>query len=166
MPSIQLSAKIASSRLGNPRYSEIPDEDVDIEDAERTIQTREKKGFKDFALIGGAFIAFLVFLTLTGYYSVTVFMPPINVYQTSHKWPEDRVSPMSASTMFQRGFNVGMVSFGNTRCSNVMKFIDAGTGYVCKPPNPEESASVVVDRQQTHQVSNRIKAMQIHKYTE
>ncbi len=152
MPGIQLSPVLsAKGRMGNPRYSEIPAEDVDIERTERTIDQDTQSGFKNCALISGIGIVAIIFLMLTASYSVNVFMPAITVYQTSQKWGQDRLSLMTAYSMSQRGFNVGMVSFGNTRCSNVMKVIDAGTGYICKPPLREESAMVTVDREQTYQ---------------
>lgn len=125
-------------------YVEIDDDDVTP--TERPIAATAKKAYKYVAVVGGGLIVLFLFLFLSMRVATVVLMPAMVVVQTSFLHGEDRLSTLDTQAMAERGFDVGMLAFGNTECNKLMKAITFETMQKCQPPLPEETSKVTVDR--------------------
>ena len=125
------------------QYAEINEEDVSP--TERPIATVQKKAFKYAAVAGGGLIVLALFLFLSMRAATVLLMPSITVVQTSLLHLEDRLSVLDTEGMKERGFDTGLLAFGNTECNKLMKAIKLETFGYCKPPPLEETSTVSVD---------------------
>ena len=88
-------------------------------------------------------LALFLFLSMRA--ATVLLMPSIMVVQTSLLHAEDRLSVLDTAGMKERGFDTGLLAFGNTECNKLMKAIKLETFGYCKPPPLEETSSVSVD---------------------
>lgn len=131
------------------QYVEISNEDVTP--TERPIAVVTKKAYKYVAVVGGSLIVLGLFLFLSMRVATVVLMPAITVFQTSLLHMDDRLSPLDTQAMADRGFDVGLLAFGNTECNKLMKAITFEIRQECRPPLPEETSKVTVDRGSKYQ---------------
>jgi hypothetical protein len=131
-------------------YQEVPEVE-DVETITGTIDNHKKKTLQNWAIFCGCCLL-TGLLMLWGFrFSFDILMPPLLVYQTSMKYPEDRLSLIDSATMSVRGFNVGLLAFGNTICNKIIVAIDAEQGFACKPPSSETSAHFTINSKKTYQ---------------
>jgi glucosylceramidase len=130
------------------KYIEI---DEDVSPTERPIAVTTRKAYSRVAVVGGGCIVFILFLLLSMRVAQVVLMPAIVVMQTSLLHDEDRLSLFDAKTMATRGFDVGLLAFGNTECSKLMKAIEIETMHQCNPPQVEDTSLITVDRDKRFQ---------------
>ena len=163
------------------RYQEVVDEDVTRVDD--SIDKKAKKSLKYAAVACGCCIVTTLVTLLSVRVSLSIMMPPISIYQTSlHDpasrpavlattttsaaassslmWVGDRMRLLEPSDLHKQGINVGLLAFGNTECSKLLKVINAGSGIFqgegfvsekCDPPLASESAKVTVDASKSYQ---------------
>ena len=134
----------------NSSYEIIPDSE-DVSPTESTIDNRSRRGFKSIAMIGGLVIVIIVFLSLSFFFSINYFLPPIVVYQTSLLNGVDKLNNIDRATMTSRGFDVGLLSFGNTECNKLLKVIHDVEQQKCNIPAIEDTASVTINNQVQYQ---------------
>lgn len=170
------------------RYQEVP-EFEDVTRVDDTIDRRAKKSLKYAAVACGCCIVTTLVTLLSVRVSISIIMPPIALYQTSlhgssgsphaqsrrmsssgsssttsspapAPWQGDRLHPVEASELHRRGVNIGLLAFGNTECSKLLKFVNAGSNIIqgegfstdkCEPPLASESAHIRVDSSKTYQ---------------
>lgn len=142
------------------RYQEVPEYE-DVTRVDDSIDKKAKKSLKYAAVACGCCIVTTLITLLSIRVSISIMMPPIEIYQTSmygagpSHIPGDRLNSLEAYDLHVRGFNVGLLAFGNTECSKLLKVINAGNGIIqgqgfagsdtCTPPHAEDVASIRVD---------------------
>jgi len=142
---------------GRQNYHNLPEEVIeeDVSPAEATLEKQAKKSFKYVSVAAGCCLVSTVILLFSGaWVSISILLPPVTLYQSSMGSGGDRLSVLDHTALKKRGFNVGLLAFGNTECGKLMKTIgraEEGQDYKCTPPLKEASARITVNKNVKHQ---------------